>query len=491
MTGPNAQSGAPAGAMWGGRFDAAPDALFRAINDSLPIDWRLVRHDLAGSIAWARGLAGAGVLSHEDAGSIIDALYDLAHHADTIDAPPTDSGAEDVHTWVEMQLIERVGDLGKKLHTGRSRNDQVATDLRLWTRDAIDARRAELAALRHALLDLADREAATPFPAFTHLQTAQPIVFGHWALAYERMLARDAERLAQARARVNRCPLGCAALAGTTYPVDRDALAAELGFDAPCLNSLDAVADRDFVCETLSVLSLLSVHLSRLAEDLIIYASGPVRLVSMDDAVTSGSSLMPQKRNPDALELIRGYAGRIIAAELSLLVTLKAQPLAYNKDLQEDKPALFGSMDAMALVLPIARRVVEGLAVRRPRALELAAADHADATDLADVLVAKGLPFREAHDRVGRLVKLAESCACSLSELSDEQLQSVVPGVVRADLGPLAIDAMLARRDALGGTAPARVAEALAAARDQLTREHPPQPDHPNHSDRADPGGRS
>ena len=334
--------------MWGGRFDGRADPLFRAFNDSLAVDWRLAAEDVAGSIAGAHALLGAGVLTEEETTALVGELESLGAEVADHPEPPLDSGAEDVHTWVEARLVERLGALGKKLHTGRSRNDQVATDLRLWAREAVAARVEEIRAVERALLDLADRERATAMPGYTHLQRAQPILFAHWCLSYVEMLERDAERFIDAGRRLNLCPLGSGALAGTAYPVDRARIAADLGFDGPTRNSLDAVGDRDFAIEILAAASLSAVHLSRIGEDLTLFASSEFGLVSLDDGVSSGSSIMPQKRNPDATELIRGKCGRIVGAHLGLLVTVKGTPGGYQKDLQEDKAALFGAMDDLS-----------------------------------------------------------------------------------------------------------------------------------------------
>jgi argininosuccinate lyase len=447
--------------MWGGRFSGGPDALFRAVNDSLPFDWRLVREDIAGSVAWARALGGAGVLTDDEVSRLTAALRELDEEAAGLGSPPVDSGAEDVHTWVEVRLVEKLGDLGKKLHTGRSRNDQVATDLRLWARANIDARLEEIAAVQGALAALAEREIDTPWPGYTHMQRAQPVLLAHWCLAYAEMLDRDAERFADARRRVNICPLGSAALAGTTYPVDREKLAADLGFDGITGNSLDAVSDRDFVAETLAAASLCAVHLSRIAEELILYATDEFALVSFSDSVTSGSSLMPQKKNPDALELIRGKCGRIVGAQAGLLTTLKGLPLAYNKDLQEDKEPLFEAMDALSLCLRVLVVVLDGLQVDRARAEAAARGGYSNATELADYLVGKGVPFRDAHERAGRLVREAIERRCALEELPLDVMKRVEPQIGEDVYGCLSLQALLERRDVPGGTAPGRVREAL------------------------------
>jgi len=486
-------------ALWGGRFADGPDALFRAINDSLPFDWRLVRQDIAGSRAWAAALGRAGVLTAEEVGRLDAALGDLDEEVVGIPAtgagkplgqgvatptggrafqpasgllipPPTESGAEDVHTWVEQRLVAMLGPLGKKLHTGRSRNDQVATDLRLWTRTTIDERTGDLRELQRALARLAEREFGTPFPGYTHLQPAQPVLLAHWALAHFEAFDRDATRLADARARLNRCPLGSAALAGTAYPIDRDALSADLGFDAPTPNSLDAVADRDFALETLAACAICATHLSRLGEELILYSTREFGLVEMDDAVTSGSSIMPQKKNPDACELLRGKAGRIIGDLTGLLVTCKGLPLAYNKDLQEDKAPLFDALDELGVCLRIATRVIDGCSFDRDRCRAAALAGFANATELADYLVGQGVPFRDAHEQVGALVRVALGRGVTLEDLTLDDLRAHAPAVGEGVYARLTLDATLANRDVLGGTAPRRVREAIDKARARLGR---------------------
>lgn len=459
-----------ASGMWGGRFAGDADAVFRELNDSLPFDWRMVQHDIRGSIAWARAIAGVGIYSADDLERVVAALREIAEQAATLPAPPVESGAEDVHTWVEQRLTERVGDLGRRLHTGRSRNDQVATDLRLWMRDAIEAAVTLIEAAIEALLDQADRHSGTAFPAYTHLQSAQPVTFGHWCLAYIEMLLRDRDRFASVSARMNECPLGSAALAGTTYPVDRNAIAEELGFAGPTRNSLDAIASRDHVLECLSAASTLGVHLSRLAEDLSVYASVEFGLVELDDGVTSGSSLMPQKKNPDSLELIRGMSGQLVGALVSMQTTVKGLPMSYNKDLQFDKPILFDAIDRVLAVLRLTARTVRGLEVRVNRALELAEAGHANATDLADLLVVAGVPFRVAHERVGVAVREAIDRGVGIAALPDDVLAEHLPELDAEAVRGLTTESLLAKRDVLGGTAPARVREQVKVARGRLKR---------------------
>lgn len=462
----------PGGAMWGGRFGSGPDELFRAVNDSLPVDWRLVEQDIAGSRAWARALCAAGVLTEGEHDALLAGLDAVLAHARTISAPPIESGAEDVHTWVEQELVARVGTVGKKLHTGRSRNDQVATDLRLWTRGAIDRLIGRINGCAAALVDLAERQGDAIMPGYTHLQRAQPVLLAHWCLAYVSMLERDAQRLTDARRRVNLSPLGCGALAGTAYPVDRAAIARELGFDGPITNSLDAVSDRDFVLEVLDACVQCGLHLSRIAEEMVLYCTGEFGLLTVDDAMASGSSLMPQKKNPDALELVRAKAGSLLGVQTGFAATLKSLPLSYNKDLQEDKAALFRATDEIDLCLRVMSRLLAGARFDAEAAVRAARAGHANATDLADMLVELGVPFREAHEQVGGLVRVALERGCALEDLPQDDLCAHSPALRGADLGVvrerLSLEAGLARRMALGGTSRARVAEALSAARQRL-----------------------
>jgi argininosuccinate lyase len=456
-----------------GRFSKDADPLFREINDSLGFDCRLAREDIEGSIAWARAIERVGILNSAERDSLIAALTELAAIIARDPSAPLSpqanaSRAEDIHSWVEAQLIARVGDLGKKLHTGRSRNDQVATDLRLWTRAAIDARLAEIADARRSLLDLAERESATPWPGYTHLQPAQPVTLGHWCLAYAEMLERDAARFRDARARVNVCPLGSGALAGTAYAIDREALARDLRFDAPTRNSLDAVGDRDFVIEPLAAASLCALHLSRMAEELIIYSTPEFAMVELDDSVTSGSSLMPQKKNPDALELIRGKVGRIHGAHSAMTMVLKGLPLAYNKDLQEDKEPLFDAMNALSLCLRIVPRVIGTMRIDRAACRAAATRGHTNATELADHLVSLGVPFRDAHHVAGAAVRRAIDLGVTLESLPMHELRSLMPAGVTMDekvYKALTVESCLVRRSAFGGTSPDRVAQAISEAK--------------------------
>ena len=470
-----APSAQPGGAMWGGRFAAGPSALFRAINDSLPIDWRLVSHEIDAARAWATALVGAGVLTERERDQLHTALAEVATEASEIAAPPVESGAEDVHTWVEQRLVDKLGPLGKKLHTGKSRNDHVATDLRLWSRDAVTDCDARLASVQHTLVTLAERESATPFPAFTHLQPAQPITFGHWCGAFVEMLARDRTRLARALETADECPLGAAALAGTAYPIDRHALARELGFARPCANSLDAVADRDLLVDLLNALALCGIHLSRMAEDLIVYLS--MGLIALGDDATSGSSIMPQKKNPDALELVRGKSAAFIGFQQRAMVMLKGLPTAYNKDLQDDKATIFEAFDLMELVLGAASVSLASLSVNHAAARAAARAGHANATDLADHLVRHGTPFRDAHEQVGKLVRLAIDKGVGLEELSIDEIHAIAPNAQRSVFDELTIEAGLAIRSSFGGTAPERVAERVEHWKNRLAQGARPTPD--------------
>lgn len=456
--------------LWGGRFDAASDPLFKAFNDSLPFDHRLTKQDITGSIAWAGAIARAGVLTSAEHTKLVKALNDLLKIITKNPAMPAASGQEDVHSFVESWLVEKVGALGKKLHTGRSRNDQVATDLRLWTRDEIDTRIAELKALNSALISLADREVETIIPGYTHVQRAQPVLAAHWALAYVEMLERDIARFTSARERVNICPLGSAALAGTTYKIDREKLAKSLGFASASRNSLDATSDRDFALETLAVSAITAVHLSRMAEDLVYYASQEFGLVEMHDSVSSGSSLMPQKKNPDAAELIRGKSGRIIGDLVGLLTTLKGLPLAYNKDLQEDKEGLFDAMDHLSLSVRMATRVIATLKFKKANCRKAAAGGYSNATDLADYLVSKGVPFRDAHEEVGKIVRYALAKGAALEDLSLDEFRLHAKVVQKDVYKWLPLEYGLAKREVLGGTGPKVVRSAITAARRRIAK---------------------
>ncbi|MFB2683529.1 argininosuccinate lyase [Shewanella mangrovisoli] len=450
-------------ALWGGRFQGETSALFKLFNDSLPVDYRLFEQDVVGSIAWADAIASVGIITPTECSDLKKALNELLVEVNGDPAIILASGAEDIHSFVESALIAKVGDLGKKLHTGRSRNDQVATDLKLWCQSEGAALVARLQTLRSELIALAEREFDAVMPGYTHLQRAQPVTFGHWCLAYVEMIERDLSRLTDALKRANTCPLGSGALAGTAYQMDRHALAAALNFASPTLNSLDSVSDRDHVVELCSTASISMMHLSRMAEDLIFFNSGEAGFISLSDEVTSGSSLMPQKKNPDALELIRGKTGRVYGSLVGILTTMKALPLAYNKDMQEDKEGLFDVVDSWAICLDMAALVLSGLVVNRPNALLAAQQGYANATELADYLVSKGMPFREAHHVVGVAVVAAIAKKIPLEGFTLAEFKTFAE-IIEDDVYPnLTIEACLAKRDVLGGTALTQVKQAIAA----------------------------
>ncbi len=429
--------------MWGGRFDAAPSQLLRALNDSFSFDRELFAEDVQGSMAWANALAKAGVLTAAECETIVSALRSLSEDR----GPRTEDGYEDVHSCVESKLREKIGPLAGKLHTGRSRNDQVATDLKLWLRRASNESINLAKNLARVLAQKAADEASTPMPGYTHSKRAEPITFGHWCLAYVDMIRRDLSRLADTIERNDTCPLGAGALAGTPVPIDREALAKSLGFDRPATNSLDAVSDRDFAVEYLFDTSLLLSHLSRLAEDLIFFSSDEARFVELPDALATGSSRMPQKKNPDILELVRGHAARAIGEVTGFLALMKGLPLAYDKDLQLDKEPLFRTRATIAAVLPALTALVGALQLDRERMRSAAADDMLLATAVADAIAAKGTPFREAHDKVSRNL-------ASLHELAKEH------GVT--------LESVLAKKSSIGGTSPDRVREAAKAALEAL-----------------------
>ncbi|QTH63241.1 argininosuccinate lyase [Psychrosphaera ytuae] len=450
-------------ALWGGRFQGAASEQFNAFNNSLPIDYRLAQQDIEGSIAWSVALQTVGVLTQTEQQTIADALTQLSSKVNQDPSALLQSDAEDIHSWVEMKLIEAVGDLGKKLHTGRSRNDQVATDLKLWCKQTIEHILSSIEIAIQALLVVAEREYATVLPGYTHLQRAQPVTFGHWCMAYVEMLERDASRLKDCQKRLNTCPLGCGALAGTAYLMDRTALAQSLGFDSPALNSLDAVSDRDHVIEMASAASIGMAHLSRMAEDLIFYNSGEAGFIEMSDTVTSGSSLMPQKKNPDACELIRGKSARVFGALTTLLTMMKGLPLAYNKDMQEDKEAIFDAMDTWIACLDMTTLVIEGIKVHASKTKLAAQQGYSNATELADYLVAKGVPFREAHHIVGQAVLQAIEHSLPLESLSLNEFKALHPAIEDDVYQSLSLEASLNIRNNLGGAAPAQVKQAVAA----------------------------
>ena len=455
--------------LWGGRFAGAQDPVFESFHRSLPFDRRLWREDVRGSVAWARALVSAKVLDAAEVEAIVAALAKLEGELSKDERALADSPAEDVHAFVEGRLGDLVGDLAKKLHTGRSRNDQVATDLRLWLRGAGADLDRSIAALQAALADLAERHASLPIPGYTHLQRAQPITVGHHALAYVEMLARDRGRLADAASRMDVCPLGCGALAGTGFPVDREKLASALGFREPARNSLDAVADRDFAAEIAFACALALTHLSRFAEDWIFFSTSEAGFLELGDEVATGSSQMPQKKNPDALELIRGKCGRVLGRLAGLLATLKSLPLAYDKNLQEDKEAIFECVDTTRACLEVAAIAVKTARFREDRCREAAASGYMNATDLADILVQTGETFREAHERTGRAVRAAIELGVELEQLPEGVRRDLLPELEEVDLAQeLSLETVLAQRSAIGGTAPKRVLAEARAWKEKL-----------------------
>lgn len=440
----------------------------REINASIDVDRALWRQDIAGSRAHAAMLAACGIISAGDATAIAGGLDGIAAEIAAGTFPFT-AALEDIHMNIEARLAERVGDAGRRLHTARSRNDQVATDFRLWVRDAIDGLDAQIVALMRTLVSRATAHAADPMPGFTHLQTAQPVTLGHHLLAYVEMLARDRGRLADARTRLNECPLGSAALAGTSFPIDRGMTAASLGFDRPCANSLDAVSDRDFALEFLSACAICAMHLSRFAEEIVIWCSAPFRFISLSDAFTTGSSIMPQKRNPDAAELVRAKGGRITGALVGLLTVMKGLPLAYAKDMQEDKAGVMEAAAALSLCLAAMDGMARDMVADRARMRAAAGDGFATATDLADWLVrAAGLPFRTAHHVTGRLVARAEARGIDLAQLSLDEMQAECPQITEGVYAVLSVENSVASRTSYGGTAPSRVAEQAARWREAL-----------------------
>jgi argininosuccinate lyase len=453
--------------MWGGRFAEGPAAVMREINASLPFDKRLWEQDIRASKAHVAMLGATGILSPDDARAIADGLDAVAADYDR-DGLPEDLLLEDIHMATESRLADRVGAVAGRLHTARSRNDQVATDFRLWVRDAIDSVEAGLKALQAALLARAQEHADAVMPGFTHLQSAQPVTLGHHLMAWYEMVRRDRSRFADARVRLNECPLGSAALAGTGFAIDRHATAKALDFDKPTDNSLDGVSDRDFALDYLMSASQCALHLSRMAEEIVIWASQPFGFIALPDQWSTGSSIMPQKRNPDAAELVRGHSGRIIGCLNALMITMKGLPLAYSKDMQNDKPPVFEAHDLLALSLAAMTGMVESLTFRTDRMRALAESGFATATDLADWLVREAdVPFREAHHITGRAVKLAEEKGCGLADLALPELQAIDERIADGVYGVLTVEASVNSRTSHGGTAPAgvraRIADAKAA----------------------------
>ncbi|WP_041522141.1 argininosuccinate lyase [Gilvimarinus agarilyticus] len=452
---------------WGGRFTEPTDAFVERFTASIGFDWRLYQQDINGSIAHATMLEKVGVLSAAEKTQIIEGLEEI--RAD-INAGNFEWSVqlEDVHMNIEAALTKKIGITGKKLHTGRSRNDQVATDIRLYVRDQIDLIAAELKRLQSGILDLAEREADTIMPGFTHLQTAQPVTFGHHLLAWYEMLVRDASRLADCRTRLNQSPLGAAALAGTTYPIDRELTAELLGFDKPTANSLDSVSDRDFAIEFCAFASILLTHLSRASEELVLWTSAQFNFIDMPDRFCTGSSIMPQKKNPDVPELVRGKTGRVNGHLVALLTLMKSQPLAYNKDNQEDKEPLFDAVDTVKDCLRAFADMVPAIRSRKDSMYEAARRGFSTATDLADYLVRKGMPFRDAHEVVGKSVAYGIESGKDLSEMSLDELQQFSDTIGDDVFDVLTLEGSVAARDHIGGTAPAQVKTAVAYARKQL-----------------------
>jgi argininosuccinate lyase len=461
------RSDSRAGAVrgWSGRFSEPVAELVKQYTASVDFDQRLAEADIAGSLAHARMLAAIGILTAEDFAAIERGLAAIRGEIERSEFVWS-RDFEDVHLNIEKRLIALIGDAGKRLHTGRSRNDQVATDMRLYVRTSIDHVAARITALRHALLDLAETHAATIMPGFTHLQVAQPVTFGHHLMAYDAMLSRDAERFGDCRARVNRLPLGAAALAGTGFPIERDRVARELGFDGLCENSLDAVSDRDFAIEFAAAASLTMMHLSRFAEELVLWSSPGFGFIRLADRFCTGSSIMPQKKNPDVPELVRGKSGRVFGDLVALLTIMKGQPLAYNKDNQEDKEPVFDIVDTLLPTLGILSELVAGgIDVDAERMRAAAATGFATATDLADYLVRKGAPFRDAHEAAAQAVRHAEDGHVDLAQLPLDALQRFSPLIGDDVYGVLTLDGSVSSRKGAGGTAPEQVRNAIRAAR--------------------------
>ena len=456
--------------MWGGRFAGGPAAIMRRINASIDFDRRLYAEDIAGSKAHCAMLVAQHILTAEDGAAITGGLEQIQAEIDAGKFVFREE-LEDIHLNVEARLAELIGPAAGRLHTARSRNDQIATDFKLWVRGAVDRLDAGMRALQAALLDQAEAHVATVMPGFTHLQTAQPVTLGHHLMAYVEMVGRDRGRFADCRRRLNECPLGAAALAGTAFPIDRDATATALGFDRPAANSLDAVSDRDFAIEFLAAASVAGMHLSRLAEEIVVWSSEPFGFIKLSDAFTTGSSIMPQKRNPDAAELVRAKTGRLDGSLIALLTVMKGLPLTYQKDLQEDKMPVFEAVDALELCLAASEGMVRDMQPQIERLRQAAARGYSTATDLADWLVREaGLPFRQAHHATGAIVKRAEALGIELVALPLAEMQVVEPAITNAVYDVLDIDRSVASRNSFGGTAPERVRAAIAAARERFCR---------------------
>ena len=453
--------------LWGGRFTEGADETFAEFNNSFRFDRRLFGADIRASMAHCDGLFHAGVLTRLESERIKNGLITLLKRAD-FDKNYFDEAAEDIHSFIESRLVQLVGDTGRKLHTGRSRNDQVATAFRLWLREEISGISSLARALQKSLVDLAEKNRSAVLPGYTHLQRAQPVLWAHWCLAYFEMLARDRERLDEVWRRVNVLPLGSAALAGTSYEIDREAVARSLGFDGVTQNSLDAVSDRDFAIEFTGACAILMMHLSRIAEDLIIYATNEFGFIELGDAISTGSSLMPQKKNPDALELIRGKSARVFGHHTALLTMMKGLPLAYNKDMQEDKEAVFDCVDTVSLTLRVTEIVLRNIKINAETSRLAASKGYLNATELADYLVEKDVPFRIAHDTVGKVVLFAISKGEELNELSLEEMREFSPKIENDVFQALSLEKTLSSKNQIGGTSFERVFEALDAAKRDL-----------------------
>jgi argininosuccinate lyase len=451
--------------LWGGRFTGKPNQKFAEFNRSFNFDQRLFAADIRACIAHCNGLRRAGALSKEEADEIQNGLELISEKSLSDSGYFADPTAEDIHSFIESRLVELIGDVGKKLHAGRSRNDQVATALRLWLRDAIDDLAIDLKETQRSLVDLAEKHQTAVLPGYTHLQRAQPVLFAHWCLAYFEMLKRDAARLAEVRARVNVSPLGSGAIAGTSLPIDREEVARELGFAGVAENSLDAVSDRDFAVEFVHTASLIIMHISRLAEDIILYSTTEFGFFELSDAVATGSSLMPQKKNPDSMELVRGKSGRVFGHLMSLLTTLKGLPMAYNKDMQEDKEAIFDTYDTTSDCLRITAIVLRNIGVNEERARKAAAEGYLNATELADYLAKKGVPFRSAHEIAGKIVLRAIELNAELNELSLNEMQKYSPEIDADVFDALSLEQTLKTKNAIGGTSPEQVQKALQKAK--------------------------
>jgi len=454
--------------MWSGRFRQPLDPDFERWQRSFSFDRRLLRHELAASGAHARALKNAGILSADELISILQGLEQIGERATASPSFLDDSEAEDVHHFVEKQLVRLIGDTGYKLHSGRSRNEQIATDLRLYVRATIDQLRLDLAELCSVLTDRADQTADAAMPAYTHLQRAEPVLVGHWLLAYVEMFLRDAERLADCRKRLNVCPLGSGAVAGATLPLDRAAMADSLGFDGATANSIDATSDRDFALEFVNALSLLALHLSRWAEEMILFSSQEYSFLVLPEAYSTGSSAMPQKKNPDLLELVRGKSGRVLGNATALMVAVKGLPLAYNKDLQEAQEPLFDSSDTLLQMLPLAAGWMKAVEFNQERMHDAAQSGFMNAWAAATYLVKRGVPSRLAHERIGKAVQMSIKRNCELQDLSLEELRSLSPAFGQDFYESLKLASVLAVHDVPGGTAPARVRHAISVTRKKI-----------------------